>query len=190
VGDVYRDENQAAVAAVSQLRDENAHLRSQIADIQRRLAAAEYRAGLAPTQATARGLVRGLAVVAGLAVLVAGVFAMLTGRAVESQSIASVPSAATSRYFDPHVAKAALAAVDFSDCARIGATTGEGQAVVTFDPDGRAGTVLVDPPIGGTPLGMCIANKFSHTRIPPFLGGPTRISQSFVLPERTGRQGF
>jgi hypothetical protein len=177
VGDAYRDENQAALAAVSQLREENALLRSQIDDVRRRLGAAEYRAGLGRARSGGALWLVGFAVATG-----AGLFAVAVvrpGGAAQTHAPSTAPT--SNRDFDHHLAEETLASIDLSVCARPGGPSGSGHVLVTFDPNGNARTALVEPPIGGTPVGSCLATRFTQARIPPFFGGPAQVGHSFVL---------
>jgi hypothetical protein len=60
VGAVYRDENEAAIAAVSRLRDENAELRSQLTAVRRRVETLERLTGLVQPRSLRWPLVAGV----------------------------------------------------------------------------------------------------------------------------------
>lgn len=48
MGEAYRDENQAAFAAVARLREENGHLRAELNALRERLSVVERRVGVTP----------------------------------------------------------------------------------------------------------------------------------------------
>jgi hypothetical protein len=198
MGEVYRDENEAAFSAVSRLREENAHLRTQVDDLQRRLTAVEVRSGLTPAAAPSPR--RALMVAsAGLMVFAMGVMGMMTTRSRCTMAAAAPmslpPVAAEPVHMSPFVAPppplgafdraqaaAALAAVDVSDCRLPYGPTGSGHVSVVFDPDGTVSSATVDqPPFVGTAAGGCVARKFRGATLPAFIGNPVRVGKSFVI---------
>jgi hypothetical protein len=183
VGEVYRDENQAAFAAVSKLRAENAELRSQLADMRRRVETIEKQVGLAPAHAPATR--SPLVLVVGSGLLLAGAVGFLVAR---------TPSAAAvqpGRSFDRAAAVAALDSVDVSECVRAGGPTGVARVAVTFDPNGTVASAIVNEPLLiGTTAGTCLSRKFHGARIPAFAGLPTKVERSFVLVSEAGAQAY
>ena len=86
--------------------------------------------------------------------------------------------------FDRVAAAGALARVSVAHCA-VGGVTGSGHVVVTFNPTGRIGEVVVDDAnFAGTPAARCIQTAFFSVTVPPFSGAPVRVGKSFVVPQR------
>lgn len=86
--------------------------------------------------------------------------------------------------FDRVAAAGALARVSVAHCA-VGGVAGNGHVVVTFNPTGRIGEVVVDDAnFAGTPAARCIQTAFFSVTVPPFSGAPVRVGKSFVVPQR------
>jgi serine/threonine protein kinase len=68
-------------------------------------------------------------------------------------------------------------------CKKADGVTGPGTATVTFNPDGTVGSVTMDPPYAGTPVGDCVAGHFKRTKVNAFTGSPQTIKHSFTVPK-------
>lgn len=88
---------------------------------------------------------------------------------------------------DPHVARAALSAVDLSSCRDAGVPAGaQGHAVVTLNPSGDISKVVVDQPRGLSPDAVeCIGHAIGGARIAPFRGSLVTIGTTWYVPVRT-----
>jgi hypothetical protein len=89
------------------------------------------------------------------------------------------PAAPALAAFDGAAADRALRDVDLSGCATGGGPSGPGHLVVTFSPDGRVASAVVDAsPYEGTRVGECVARRFRLVSVPPF-GGASRMMGKF-----------
>jgi serine/threonine protein kinase len=87
------------------------------------------------------------------------------------------------REFDQSAARAALtkAAAEANACKGPGGPTGSGKARVLFGPDGASLSVVLEGPIGSTPISGCIMSAFRRARVPAFAGAPQRVVRSFTI---------
>ncbi|MCW5834082.1 MAG: hypothetical protein KIS78_16910 [Labilithrix sp.] len=70
-----------------------------------------------------------------------------------------------------------LAGNNLENC---GPSGGTGHAIITFQPDGGVSNVVVDEgPFVGTPVGVCVEQRFREIRIRPYDGGPVNVGKSF-----------
>lgn len=84
--------------------------------------------------------------------------------------------------FDRVAAAAALGRVDVQSCKAAGGPTGAGRARITFGPDGRAQSAVLDQgAYTGTAVGRCIEGKYRSATVPPFSGTPVSVGKSFVV---------
>jgi hypothetical protein len=59
-----------------------------------------------------------------------------------------------------------------------------GVAHVTFGNDGAAQNVVVDPPLGGTPGGDCVASRYKTiAKAPKYVGAPVTVDHPFHVPK-------
>jgi hypothetical protein len=91
------------------------------------------------------------------------------------------PSAASGPQFDIGVAqkKLAAAAASAGSCSSDAGPHGHGHVMVTFDPNGKAVRVVVEPPFEGTGVGSCIEGHFRSVRLPPFSDLPRTVAKGF-----------
>jgi hypothetical protein len=83
--------------------------------------------------------------------------------------------------FDRAAATGAVARVDLSSCGTDSAF-GVGHAFITFAPDGSVSKVELDGgKYPGSDAAPCITGKLKQVRVPPYDGGPVRVSKSFAL---------
>jgi predicted Zn finger-like uncharacterized protein len=76
-----------------------------------------------------------------------------------------------------------IAAARAPSCKRPGAPTGNGRAIVTFDPDGRVVVAnIVGDDIAGTPVAKCVAGIFQRVKVAPFSGDRATVSKPFAIP--------
>ncbi len=76
-----------------------------------------------------------------------------------------------------------IAAARAPSCKRPGLPTGNGRALVTFDPDGRVVVAnIVGDDIAGTPVAKCVAGIFQRVRVAPFSGDRATVSKPFAIP--------
>ena len=95
---------------------------------------------------------------------------------------ACASAARATQPFNRGAASAALAAVNLSSCKKADGPTGSGHVSVTFSPNGRVSTALIDsPPFRGSNISACISGKFLGAHIAAFTGSPVKIGKSFVL---------
>jgi hypothetical protein len=208
VGDVYRDENEAALFAAARLREENEKLKRQVADLELAVKGANQTIGLARPAVESSG--RRMGVLAGgvaFFLLIAGALAF--GRAPRASrsegnhptAPRAYPGAAASPLnpnqppayvmppsagdtFDRVVAAATMgkAAGDASSCASPGGPGGVGRVTVTFEPDGTVSDAYIDkPPFAGTAVGDCVTRTFLQARVPAFRGSPVTLVKGFAI---------
>jgi hypothetical protein len=85
-------------------------------------------------------------------------------------------------WFDRDAAVAALGSVSMRSCMQPGGPTGSGQVKLTFAPDGRVTSAVVDSgAFAGTPAGDCIASHFRDARIPRFFGDAVTVTKPFTI---------
>jgi hypothetical protein len=202
VGDVYRDDKEAALVAASRLREENKKLKTQLDDLQRMARTAGDPIAITPTTDEGPGWLRISLSGAVAVVLVLLGLALWIGRATARGSSASpvdadhvvmnqpsqppvfdVPLSAGDT-IDRNQVAAALGkvAAELSICVVSGGPSGTGHVKITFEHDGTVSNADVDqPPFAGTAVGDCVARKFRQTQIPSFLGGPVKVGKYFSL---------
>ncbi len=85
--------------------------------------------------------------------------------------------------FDRSAAVMSLAQVRPERCKLSGhGPTGTGHVTITFGPDGRVTTAVIDGgPFAGTSVGTCIEQRYRAVTVPPFAGGPVRVGKSFAI---------
>lgn len=75
--------------------------------------------------------------------------------------------------FDPSAVRAAALAQDLSECSELPSGGLErGKVTIAVAPSGEVRSVAVDPPLGGTPRGECIARLLRSVMYPPYAGEP------------------
>lgn len=83
---------------------------------------------------------------------------------------------------DAAVAALATAAQSAERCRSEEGPFGSVRIAVTFAPNGRATTAVVEgPPFAGTPVGSCIARAFREARVSPFSGPPVTVRKSVTI---------
>ncbi len=102
-----------------------------------------------------------------------------------SASAAPKPTAAP---IDPNAFDSAAAqhSLGTSDSILASCTDAKGQkgvAHVTFGNDGAVQKVMLDPPLGGTPGGDCVASRYKFAHAPKFLGPPATVDHKFSVPK-------
>ncbi len=107
-----------------------------------------------------------------------------------SESAAPKPSAAPSvassdpNGFDSAAANHSLATSDSILVSCADAKGQRGVAHVTFGNDGAAQNVVVDPPLGGTPGGDCVASRYKTiAKAPKYVGAPVTVDHPFHVPK-------
>jgi hypothetical protein len=87
------------------------------------------------------------------------------------------------RSFSAPSALAAIHALDLAPCTARGAPRGYGHAQITFLPDGKASTVLIDAPEGVPPDAVaCLGASLGAARVPAFDGAPMTVGASYFMP--------
>ena len=95
---------------------------------------------------------------------------MRMGRTVPHAPVRGRPGDAK---FDPAAVRGAALAQDLSECVELpGAGIERGKVTITVQPNGDVRTVYVDPPLGGTPRGECVARVLKSVMYPPYSGDP------------------
>lgn len=75
--------------------------------------------------------------------------------------------------FDPSAVRSAALAQDISECLELpGGGVEKGKATITVQPSGDVRTVYVDPPLGGSPRGECVARIYKSVQYKPYSGDP------------------
>jgi hypothetical protein len=94
-----------------------------------------------------------------------------------------VPQASVRTFpFDRGAVAATLGNVNVQSCKTSDGPTGSGHVKLTYAPDGRVVSVIVDAgPFSGTRVGACIASRFREARIPSFSGEPVTVGRSFTI---------
>lgn len=83
--------------------------------------------------------------------------------------------------FDRGAAASALAGISVAHCGSSG-QMGTGHASVTFSPNGRVASVIVDDAnFAGTPAGRCVQAALFAARVPAFSGAPVAVGKSFTI---------
>ncbi|MEO8874399.1 MAG: hypothetical protein ABI461_02335, partial [Polyangiaceae bacterium] len=85
--------------------------------------------------------------------------------------------------FDAAAANRSLATPDAILVSCTAARGQKGVAHVTFGSDGSVQKVTVDPPLGGTPGGDCVASRYKLARGPKFQGAPMTVDHAFHVPK-------
>ena len=86
---------------------------------------------------------------------------------------APVRGKASDAKFDPSAVRSAALAQDLSECAELpGGGVERGKATISVQPSGDVRTVYVDPPLGGSPRGECVARILKSVQYPPYAGDP------------------
>lgn len=93
----------------------------------------------------------------------------------------NVATTSTAPPLDRAAATRALG-VSVASCKREDGPTGPGHVKVTFQPNGSASAVEVEPPYAGTQVGACVAQRFRSVTIPAFAGGPLTLGKAFNVP--------
>jgi hypothetical protein len=93
------------------------------------------------------------------------------------------PPEPPAREFDRNAARAALARADneASACKGPGGPTGSGKVRVLFGRDGATLSVVLEGPLGSTPLAGCIMSAFRRARVPVFTGESQSVVRSFTI---------
>ena len=100
----------------------------------------------------------------------------------EPSSTAAQPEALGPFDRDAAVAALAAAAKTAERCRSEEGPFGLVRIAVTFAPNGRATTAVVEgPPFAGTPVGSCIARAFREARVSPFTGAPVTVRKSVSI---------
>jgi serine/threonine protein kinase len=68
-------------------------------------------------------------------------------------------------------------------CHRPGSDSGPGRALVTFGPNGRVQSVVIQGKLASTPVGECVANQFRNLKVPPFAGSAVTVAKGFIVPD-------
>jgi hypothetical protein len=75
--------------------------------------------------------------------------------------------------FDPSAVRTAALSQDISECLALpGGGVEKGKATITVQPNGDVRTVYVDPPLGGSPRGECVARIYKSVQYKPYSGDP------------------
>jgi hypothetical protein len=75
--------------------------------------------------------------------------------------------------FDPSAVRSAALAQDISECHELpGGGVEKGKATITVQPNGDVRTVYIDPPLGGSPRGECVARIYKSVQYKPYAGDP------------------
>lgn len=75
--------------------------------------------------------------------------------------------------FDPSAVRTAALAQDISECLELpGGGVEKGKATITVQPNGDVRTVYIDPPLGGSPRGECVARIYKAVQYKPYAGDP------------------
>lgn len=75
--------------------------------------------------------------------------------------------------FDPSAVRSAALALDLSECADLpGGGVERGKATITVQPNGDVRNVYIDPPLGGSPRGECVARILKSVQYRPYSGDP------------------
>jgi hypothetical protein len=75
--------------------------------------------------------------------------------------------------FDPSAVRSAALAQDISECLDLpGGGVEKGKATISVQPSGDVRTVYVDPPLGGSPRGECVARIYKSVQYKPYAGDP------------------
>lgn len=75
--------------------------------------------------------------------------------------------------FDPSAVRGAALSQDISECLELpGGGVEKGKATITVQPNGDVRTVYIDPPLGGSPRGECVARIYKAVQYKPYGGDP------------------
>jgi len=75
--------------------------------------------------------------------------------------------------FDPSAVRRAALGQDIGECLDLpGGGVEKGKATIAVQPNGDVRTVYVDPPLGGSPRGECVARIYKAVQYPPYSGDP------------------
>jgi hypothetical protein len=75
--------------------------------------------------------------------------------------------------FDPSAVRNAALAQDISECLELpGGGVEKGKATISVQPSGDVRTVYIDPPLGGSPRGECVARIYKSVQYKPYAGDP------------------
>lgn len=75
--------------------------------------------------------------------------------------------------FDPSAVRNAALAQDISECLDLpGGGVEKGKATISVQPSGDVRTVYIDPPLGGSPRGECVARIYKSVQYKPYAGDP------------------
>jgi hypothetical protein len=75
--------------------------------------------------------------------------------------------------FDPSAVRSAALGQDISECLELpGGGVEKGKATITVQPSGDVRTVYIDPPLGGSPRGECVARIYKSVQYKPYAGDP------------------
>lgn len=75
--------------------------------------------------------------------------------------------------FDPSAVRNAALAQDISECLDLpGGGVEKGKATIAVQPNGDVRTVYIDPPLGGSPRGECVARIYKSVQYKPYGGDP------------------
>lgn len=75
--------------------------------------------------------------------------------------------------FDPSAVRNAALAQDIAECLDLpGGGLEKGKATITVQPNGDVRTVYIDPPLGGSPRGECVARIYKSVQYKPYAGDP------------------
>lgn len=75
--------------------------------------------------------------------------------------------------FDPSAVRSAALAQDISECLDLpGGGVEKGKATISVQPSGDVRTVYIDPPLGGSPRGECVARIYKSVQYKPYGGDP------------------
>jgi hypothetical protein len=188
---LFRDEGGAALERASHLEQENAALRAELAHERSQRQAQTPRTARPGRSTPAIALIGigvGLVLLVGAAALVlvrvpAAPPIVVSVPASPEPSVSGDPVESSPMAFNRSAAAAALGAVDVQPCKPVGWSSGRGHVRVTFASSGKVSNVEIDGGMyAGTPPGGCIATLYRTAQVPPFVGGPVTVGQSFELP--------
>lgn len=75
--------------------------------------------------------------------------------------------------FDPSAVRSAALSQDIAECLDLpGGGVEKGKATITVQPNGDVRSVYVDPPLGGSPRGECVARIYKSVQYKPYSGDP------------------